>query len=334
MSIFHDSTVAANTAYLQCYSTIKGCSFSESFDRQPAHLKHSGVLKVMEKSAVAAISGPELLEAPATIAFLKTQRLHSFFAAGLNSGAFWPIPFDVKPVAAIGVVTGSVVSPGALIPMCEFNFDGRSLTRRYANALAAVSKDLIEAGGATAVNTLQTLLGSAATAAIDEAVFAEVFANSGTVSLFSSGTTATDFLSDFRLMLDHVNVKGAGSLYWVASRAAANKLNFDSVALQGATPQGGELLGIPLIVSDGLIDDSSGGTLLLIDAGKIAANAESLKIDTSKDAALHMSTTPSDNDPAATMVSMFQTNSIALKSSLTFGFELLGDARAAVLTGI
>lgn len=326
------SSVVANSAYLQCYSLIKGCNFSEAFDRQPSHLKHSGVLKIMEKSAVTAINGPELLEAPATIAFLKTRRLGSFFASGLDSGAFWPVPFDIKPAAAISVVTGSVVAPGALIPMCEFNFEGRSLTRRYSNALAAVSKELIEAGGAVAVNTLQAMLSSAATTAIDEAVFANVFANSGTITIPSTGDDAASYLADFRLMLNHVNIKGAGQLYWVASRKAANKLNSDTVVLQGVTPQGGELLGIPLIVSDGLHDTSSGGTLLLIDASKIAANAENLKIDVSQETSLQMTDTP--NDPANGLISMWQTGGVAIKSTLTFGFEQLGGARCAVLTGV
>lgn len=332
MSVFSETTTVSNLAYLKAFSFIENLQFSDALDRQPPHLKHSGVQKLMQKSAIAAIMGPELIPSHESIAFLKTQRQASFFAAGIADGAFWRVPFDLKPTASTSIILGDVLEFGKSIPVSSFDIDARSLGRRHAYAMTVVTRDLIKQGGVDAVNTLNSLLGDACASAVDETVIDDVEAHGGTVSFLSSNTTPAGFLADFRKMLDHVNVRGSGPLYWVASRTAANRLNGDSTLLQGTGVQGGEILGLPLIVSDGVIDDSSGGKLILIDAGKIAANIENIKIDASENTSLQMSSVP--NDGPDEMVSMFQTNSVAIRSSMTFGFELMGGFRAASLTGI
>lgn len=331
MSLYPDSTLVANAAFVKAYAAQKKISSADAIDRQPSHLQHSGVKRLMEKSAIGPITGPDLIPETQAVAFLKTQKLCSFFAAGLDNG-FQRLPFDIRAAASTSVAFGTVVEPGEFIPLSAFNIGGKKLSRRLATALTVANKELLERGDSVAVNALHSLLADACTTAVDAHVFGDVQGHSGTDTNASSGSTPAAFLSDFRNMLDHVNIAGAGQLYWIASRDAANRLNGDSVIFQNVGPQGGEILNLPLIISDGLVDDSSGGTLMLIDASKVAANVESITIDTSQSASLQMSSTPTDG--ATDTVSMFQTGSVAIRSGMTFGFELLDGFRASVLEGI
>lgn len=332
MPVFPDSTVAAYDAYLKCKALVKNWDYQTAHEREPSYLRHSSIAPLMQKDAVTSVNGPELLPSPVVIEMIKTQKQHTLFGTALADRAFVRIPFDVRAAASSSLVSGSVLTAGEMIPVSSFEIAAKTLQRRHANALSAVTKELIERGGADAITMLNTLLSDSLALAIDEVLLSDIQDDPATLELTLTDSTAEDFRLAFVQMLLHVNIRGAGPLYWVCSRAAANHMLFDTIVLQGLSPQGGTLMGIPVIVSDGLIDASDGGTLMLIDSGKIAANVESLRTDTSESAALQMTDDPS-GDPAQT-VSMFQTNSVAIRSTLTWGAELLSNFKAASLTGI
>ena len=125
-------------------------------------------------------------------------------------------------------------------------------------------------------------------------------------------------------------------MYFATTPAVAAKLAIraDTVGVRAfpdVTPLGGALLGIPLLVSDGV----PSGTLLLIDASRIAANADRVALDMSEQVLLQMDTAP-DSPAAATsaLVSAWQHDLIAMKADRWFGFELLSTAAAAAITGM
>jgi hypothetical protein len=127
-------------------------------------------------------------------------------------------------------------------------------------------------------------------------------------------------------------------LYWIASTDVGKLASTLSAAKGGSATAavsavGGQLCNLPLLVSSGV----PSGTLYLVDAAQIAANAEAPTIEVSLQASVQMDTAPpmaSDVPTAAQMVSMFQTNSVALQSIALFACEKLRNTAVAVVTGI
>lgn len=325
---FTDSTIPANVAYTKLLAGVNTKSFSEQFHENPAHLKHDAVNKLIQKDAVSAITGPALIPSKPTVSFLDTQRASSFFTSAYSD--FWKVPFRVNAVGAAMIGAGTVTDLGSPIPVQKFDLTGHELEQKYATSISVVTKELLKEGGADAVNALNKIMANSLSQAIDNDVIADILTHPGTESFSSSGTTAQNFLDDFRLMFDHVNVKGCGKLYWILSRTAANRLNFETVALNG--PFAGELLGIQAVISDGLDDDSAGGKIILVDASKIAANVEGMTINTAEHASIQMDDTPVDG--ATNLTSLFQNGLVGLKSQVIFGFECMSGFRAAILEGV
>jgi len=98
-----------------------------------------------------------------------------------------------------------------------------------------------------------------------------------------------------------------------------------------AGPRGGSVLGIPLLVSRFSPRDTSGGQIALIDASGIAVAMDAIELSQSDQTSLAMSDTPTS---PASMVSMFQTNSVALKAVIYANFENQRVGGVAVLTGV
>lgn len=97
-----------------------------------------------------------------------------------------------------------------------------------------------------------------------------------------------------------------------------------------AGPRGGSILGIPLLVSRFSPRDTSGGQLALIDASGIALALEGIELSQSDQTSLVMADTPTS---PASMVSMFQTNTVALKAVIRANWENQRVGGVAVLTG-
>jgi hypothetical protein len=72
--------------------------------------------------------------------------------------------------------------------------------------------------------------------------------------------------------------------------------------------------------------------MVLIDAAAIAADSDVVMVDVSTEATLQMDSQPSAG--AQNQVSLFQTNSAALKATRWYGYELLRADGVAVATGV
>ena len=95
---------------------------------------------------------------------------------------------------------------------------------------------------------------------------------------------------------------------------------------------GGDLLGVPLLVSSGI----RLGQLVLLDALQIAAAAGQIDITVGTQTAVEMSDTPAHDaitPTGASLVSMFQTNSVAMRAVATVAAERLRDDAIALIEG-
>ena len=260
-------------------------------------------------------------------AFFASLRNESVYFRLLDSG-FRRVPLRTRLGVVAANATGWIVGEGAPAPVSSMSLENPEIAPVKACALIVFTDAVARSMDDAASNLVNQELRAAVTAVVD-AKFFDLIIDSETESFVASGTDETAIRADLRLMVDAVNTK-KGALVWAMSSDVANALSLaESVALRGMTPLGGELLGLPGMVSDVI----PAGTLRLINAGAIAAAASGIGIDVSTQADIQMVDNPAV-DASAALVSLFQTNNVALKALVTFAVERTRSDAVAELTGI
>jgi HK97 family phage major capsid protein len=153
---------------------------------------------------------------------------------------------------------------------------------------------------------------------------------SGVNPIAATGTTAAALRADVQTLFNswianNVNPQGA---VWVmtATQALAISLMLNALSqpyFPTMTPQGGTFFGYPVIVSQAAMQVGSpvageGGLLVLINAPDILlADEGGVTIDASAEASIQMLDNPTNNAQSGTpttMVSMWQTDSVAIRA--------------------
>jgi hypothetical protein len=261
-------------------------------------------------------------------AFFASLRTRSVFFRLLDSG-FRKVPLRTHLGIVTANATGWIVGEGAPIPLSAMKLSTPQLTPVSAAALMVVSNEVARSMSDGATETVNTELRGAVSDVVDARFFSLVI-DGDTPSFAASGTTEAAMLADLRKLLAAVNKKGAGLLAWAMAPDVANGVvtsGVDAVS-KGMTPLGGEMLGLPALVSSTI----PAGTLRLINASAIAANADEISLDASGEADIQMVDNPEVGEGVLT--SMYQTNNIALRAIVSFGAERARDDAIAQLTGI
>lgn len=262
--------------------------------------------------------------------FLASLRSQSVFMRLLNDGMI-PAPL-LTPIRALTVaLTGNIVSEGAPTPIGRVAMNSPALKRGTARALIALSKEVLASTSPAALAFVETELRKAVTAAADAAFLA--IARDGLTALAATGTDAEAALADLKAMLGIVNTAGGGNLFWICSPSVANAASTltglaGSLVFPAMGPKGGEILNLPVLVSDQVPASS----LFLIDAGGLAGDAETVTIEHSEAATLQMRNDP--DNAAAELVSLWQTNGVAIRAGLVFGLDRCRANAVALLEGI
>jgi HK97 family phage major capsid protein len=101
-------------------------------------------------------------------------------------------------------------------------------------------------------------------------------------------------------------------------------------------PRGGTWFGLPVVVSAGVpieVGSPTSSIIVLVDASEIfLADDDVITLDVSNNAALQMDSAPSTG--AQNTVSMWQTDSVALRANRFCNWTRRSDAGAIVLTGV
>ncbi|KRE13467.1 hypothetical protein ASE63_18515 [Bosea sp. Root381] len=292
----------------------------------------SPALVSMIKAAVGATTIEDLGPyAQVSATFLASLRSRSIFAHLLDNGmARAPLRRPIRAVTAN--ITGTIVSEGAPTPVSRITLASRSLAPQKAMALVVLSQEAIVGTSPAALMLIEGELRKGAAAAADGQFIS--IAGSGVSPIAATGTDAEAALVDLRTLLDVVNVTGASpALYWamppgVANAAATMTSLAGALAFPEMTPRGGEILGLPALVSDAVAP----GTVMLIDAGGLVGEIENITIRSSGQAAVAMRDDP--ENVAAELVSLWQTNSTGILATMTFGLERYRSNAVAILSGV
>jgi hypothetical protein len=266
--------------------------------------------------------------------FQDQLRFSSAFMRMWADGAVTRLPFEVVVGAISGSADGTILQPGAAIPVSKMNITSATLERQKAAGLLVLSEELLkQQREAEALITRQ--LRASVGKAVDKQVFTDLLV--GVTAITSQG-----LLTDVRSLLEAVDPTTESRLYFVASPNVAILMATSHTNgvrwFPATTAVGGEVVGVPVLVSDAI----DTGYLLLVDAARLGGNADVPVVEASRQAALQMDSAPtmsagsgSPNVPTETnTVSMWATNSVAIRAIAFFGVtRVRPNAVASVFTG-
>jgi HK97 family phage major capsid protein/HK97 family phage prohead protease len=272
-----------------------------------------------------------------------------------------PVPFNVRWGTQTGGASGYWVGQGSPTPVSKLTTGSDTLGIAKAAGLVVLDKELMMSSDPSAELLVRNDLGKTISQFLDVQFIAPDYAAVANVSPASitngvdptaaSGTAAANLRTDAQNLFatfDTNNLEGP-DFVWITTPKIARAISMMLTSLgeplyPTVTPFGGTFMGYPLIVSGSSVQVGSpvtneGNLLVLCHAPSIAmADQGGLTIDASEEAAIQMLDNPTNastgGTTATTMVSMFQTNSVALRATRfinwkkrrTFAVQYIKDA--------
>ncbi|MBN8292827.1 phage major capsid protein [Rhodobacter sp. NTK016B] len=262
------------------------------------------------------------------------------------------IPFRTPLISQTGGGTGYWVGEGKPKPLTAFDFDRTTLDELKAAAIAVVTEELLRKSSPAADMVLRDSLAAAVRARIDVTFIDPSIAASAGVSpasitngvsaIASTGNDADAIREDVRqIMATFIAANNAPTTgVWIMSSTTALGLSLllnplGQPEFPGITMAGGTFMGMPVIVSEYVPSVSAGSFVVLANASDIYFGDEGgMMIDVSREASLQMLDNPTNDvtTPTATsMVSMWQTNSVAFRAERILNWKKRRASAVAVL---
>jgi HK97 family phage major capsid protein/HK97 family phage prohead protease len=246
------------------------------------------------------------------------------------------VPFNVR---ITGQTTGAVanwVGQGKAKPVTSFGTSATTLLWTKIAAIAVITEELARFSSPSAETLVRDELARAVVERMDvdfldpaQSAVANVSPASitnGLTALTSAGTSEANIRTDITTLLaqfmeNNVDVSGL-VLVMPNTLAMAASLMVNSLgqpSFPGIGMNGGTLLGIPVVASQYAGNQSGYGNLVVaLNARDIAlADDGQVSLDSSREASIEMSDAPSGasgTSTGASLVSMYQTNSIAIRA--------------------
>lgn len=255
----------------------------------------------------------------------------SSFYRMLSDNAFVRIPAHVRVGLLSSSPTAGVVGEGKSIAVSQVVIGNIVLLPIRVGSLIVCTDTLLYDISGPGQTMLNRELLSRIGAAVDAQFVAKI--SSGLTPIVSASA-----LGDVRSAMLAVASDAAERPYFIAS-PDVGKLGATLSSVKGgpafaaASSIGGELCNVPFLTSNGV----PAGTLLYVNAAQIVANGEAPTIDVSSEADIQMDTAPSMDSSVptpGTLLSTFQSNSTALKSTVLFACDKLRANSVSLVTGI
>lgn len=247
--------------------------------------------------------------------------------------------FNTRIVTPSTRPTASVVAQSAAIQVGRFSLAGQTLERSKIASLSIFSEEALEDPQSEAWITsdvMNELLATTDAVAFDPANPASLLA--GAPSSASTNDPAQDvaaLIADFSGdLMNAAFVADKNTVTRLSQfRDTAGLVNFPDAALIG-----GSILGIPLLVSRHVPNDSSGGNLILVDGASVALRFDDVEFFPDRNALIEQDSAPSgaSDAPAAatsTFISLFQANLIGIKGVLYCGWKVIRPGGVAYVSG-
>jgi len=288
------------------------------------------------------------------VEFLRPMTILGKFGAG-GVPSLRRVPFRVPLIGQTGGGEGYWVGEGAPKPLTSLNFARTTLEPLKVANIAVVTMELLRDSSPSADLILRDSLAAALrdrldTDFIDPAKAASAGVSpasilNGVAAITSTGNTADAVREDIRLLFNAFiaadNPPTSGVWVMAATTALALSLlqnPLGQAEFPGISMNGGTLFGLPVIVSEYMPSVSGGTYVALVNASDIYLGDEGgIAVDLSREASLQMLDNPTNNSvtPTATsMVSMFQTNSVAFRAERTISWARRRSSAVAYLSAV
>lgn len=288
------------------------------------------------------------------VTYLRPKTILGKFGTG-NIPQLRQIPFNVHIRGQTTGGSGYWVGQGSPKPLTKFNFNDAYLGFAKVANIAVLTQELMRFSNPAAEGLVRDALAEALMERMDtdfidpdkaeESNVSPASITNGVTQLISSGTDADAVRTDLAAMLQQFinNNITPSSGVWIMSESTALTLSLMRNALgqrefPDITMLGGTLEGLPVITSEFVSADTNGAFIHLVNTSDIwLADDGQVVIDASREASLQMLDNPTNNSSdgtPTTMVSMFQTNSVAIRAERWINWKKRRNNAVAVMSKI
>ena len=252
---------------------------------------------------------------------------------------FRRVPFNVRfPTQTSGSTVGWV-GEGKAKPVSKFALSSGTLGFAKAAGIVVITMELARFSSPSAemlvrddltaqmIEFLDQQFIDPGVAAVANVNPASITNGAGNISQSAAAwSSQANVLTDLKTFLQGFadnNIEIDGTTYWIMTPSVALALSMlvtanGQYAFPNIGVNGGTLAGIPVITSNSVAHSTSAGSnVCLVKASEVfLADDNQVAIDVSQEASLQMDTAPSEEvttPTASTVVSMFQTNSLAIR---------------------
>lgn len=279
--------------------------------------------------------------------------LGKFGTAGIPS--LRRIPFNVQIPRQTSGGNGYWVGEGKPKPLTKFDFDRIQMRWAKVAGISVLTDELVRFSNPSADMLVRNALAEALVARLDtdfvdptKAAVTDVSPASitnGVTPITASGADAAAVRADVQDVFAQfiaANMSPTTGV-WIMSAVTALGLSMMQNALgqpefPGMTLMGGTLYGMPVIVSEYIPTDTAGRIVILVNADDVYLSDDGqVVVDASREASLQMLDDPTNasaDGTATTMVSMFQTNSVAVRAERWINWQKRRTTAASYISGV
>ncbi|AVR83642.1 TPA: phage major capsid protein [Pseudomonas aeruginosa] len=263
------------------------------------------------------------------------------------------VPFRVPLIGQTSGGDGYWVGEGQAKPLTKFDFERKTLEPLKVANIAVATMEVIRDSSPAADGIIRDQLAAALRERLDidfidpaKAAVAGVSPASilnGVAGIPSSGNTADDVRADIRALFNAFiaanNAPTSGVWLMPATTSLALSLMQNPLGqaeFPGISMTGGELFGLPVIVSEYIPTSSAGAVVALVNASDIYLGDEGgVDLSMSTEASLQMDNAPDNPTTASTvLVSLWQRNLVGFRAERAINWARRRASAVAYLTGV
>lgn len=288
------------------------------------------LLELVQRSGVSAADDADLRGRNPVLTDLAGQ-VRSLSILGRLPGVV-RLPFGSSTIGMGSAARAAFVRQGVAVPVSPITFgDPALLDERTVYSLLIARDAFLREAGAQAERALAEEMIRATAEAVDAALVdvendgsgdAPASITYGGFKTASTGYSLSQIDADLRGLVEELATEDLTTARWIlhprtAAELASLRGTGGALAFPGLGVNGGELLGIPALISAGvpMTDDTAAETQisLIVGSGIVLAGGDEIELRTAREAALELDDEPTGNSEVPTaqskhMVSLFQAN--------------------------
>ncbi|MFS7244786.1 phage major capsid protein [Rahnella inusitata] len=277
--------------------------------------------------------------------FLRPKTIIGQFGVG-NIPSLRNVPFNIRVPVQTSGGSAQWVGQGKAKPLTKFDFETITFGFSKVAAISVLTEELLRFSNPKADVLVRDSLAESVIARLDldfvdplkaaQAGVSPASITNGATTIGSTGDPDADSTAAFQVFID-ANLQPTGAVWLMSSSTALalskRKTPLGAKEYPDMTMFGGTYEGLPAIVSQYV-----GNQIILMNAPDIyLADDGGVAVDMSSEASLEMESAPTGDSVTPTgveLVSMWQTNSVAIRAERWINWQRRRTAAVAVISGV